>query len=94
MTLLAIQCNISPIPIGPRPGLLSKGIKWHTKNSSNDGERLSAVHSFLITSAMAVHESMELLPNCFAIKILLHPSASSPDGPAPALVLPAPLFTK
>ena len=93
MTLPAIPRNISPIPIGKRPGFLSKGINRHAKNGSNDGERLSAVHSFLMTSAMALHISVELVWNCFVIKTLLHSSASSPDGPAPPLVLTAALFT-
>ena len=39
-----------------------------------------------MTSAMVVHKSVELLPNCFVIKIFLHPSASGPYGPAPPLV--------
>ena len=94
MTLLPIRRNISSVPIGRRPGFLSKGIKRQVKNSSNDGQRLSAVHSFLITSAMVLHKSVELVPNCFVIKILLHPSASSPGGSAPPLVLTAALFTK
>ena len=46
-----------------------------------------------MTSAMALHKSVELLPNCFVIKFLLHLSASSP-GSAPPLVLTAALFTK
>ena len=45
-----------------------------------------------MTSAIAVHKSVELLPNCFVIKI--HSSASSPDGPAPPLVVTVALFTK
>ena len=94
MTLPAIQCNISSIPIGRSPGFLSRGTKRHTKNGSNDGERLSAVDSFLMTSAMASHKSIELVRNCFLIKIHLHLSACSSDGPAPALVLTAGLFTK
>lgn len=94
MTLPAIRHNISPIPVGKRLGFLSKGIKRHVKNGSNDGEKLSTVHRFLITSAMALHESVELVPNFFVIKILLHPSASSPDGSAPLLGLIAALFSK
>ena len=47
-----------------------------------------------MSSAMALHKSVELVPNFFVIKILLHPSASSPDGPAPPLVLTVTLFTK
>lgn len=92
MTLPAVRRNISPISIGRRPKFLSKGIKKQTKNNSNDGEKLSAVHRFLMTSAMDVYKSMELLPKYFAIKILFHPSAFSPDGPAPPLVLTASLF--
>ena len=88
MTLPPIRRNISPIPIARRPGFLSKGIKRHAKNGSNDGDRLSAEHSFLMASAMALHESVEL------VKILLHPLASSPDSPAPPLVLTAALFIK
>ena len=53
MPLPAIRRNISLTPIGQRPGLLSKGIKRHPKNVYNIGEWLSAVHSFLITSAVA-----------------------------------------
>ena len=87
MTLPAIRRNISPKPIGLGPGFLSRGIKRHAKNGSNDVERLSAVHSFLMTSAWALRKSVELVPNCFVIKILLHPSA-------PSLVLTAALFTK
>ena len=94
MTLPTIRRNISPIPIGRRPGSLSREIKLHAKNGSNDGERLSVLHSFLMTSAKASYKSVELVPNCFVIKILLYPSASSPDGPAPSLVLTAALFTK
>ena len=89
MNLPAIRRNISPMPIGRRPGFLFKGITRHAKDGSNDGERLSAVHSFLMTSAMVLHKSVELVPNCFVIKILLHPSAFSPDGPASPLVLTA-----
>ena len=63
MTFPAIRRNISPIPIGRRPGFLSKVIKRHAKNGCNDGVRLSAVHSFLMTSAMALHKSVELVPN-------------------------------
>ena len=94
MTLPVIRRNISPIPTGRRLGFLSKGIKRHAKNDSNDGERLSAVHSFLMISGMALPKSVELVPSCFVIRILLHISASSPDGPAPSLVLTAVLFTK
>ena len=41
-----IRHNISPIPVGREPRFLSKGINRHAKNASNNGERLSAVHSF------------------------------------------------
>ena len=51
MTLSALQRNISPIPIMQRPGFLTKGLKQDTKHVSNDGERLSDEHSFLMTSA-------------------------------------------
>ena len=57
MTLPVIRRNISPIPTGRRLGFLSKGIKRHAKNDSNDGERLSAVHSFLMISGMALPKS-------------------------------------
>ena len=43
---------------------------------------------------MVVHKSVELLPNCFVIKIFLHPSASGPYGHAPPLVSNAAFFTK
>ena len=49
MTLPAIQQNVSPTLTGRRPGFLSEGINRHTKNGSIDSERLSAVHSFLMT---------------------------------------------
>ena len=94
MALHAIQRNISPIPIRQRPEFLSKGIKRHAKNSSNDGKRLSVAHNFLMTLAMDLHKSVELVPNCSVIKIFHHPSASSTDGPAPPLVLTAALLTK
>ena len=94
ITLCTIRSNISPIAIGWRPGLLSKAIKRHAKNSSNDGESLSAVYSFLMTSAVALHKLVGLVPNCFHFKILLHPSASSPDDPTQPLVLTAALFSK
>ena len=45
-------------------------------------------YSFLMTSAMVLHKSVELVPNSFVIRILLHQSASSP------LALTAGLFTK
>ena len=67
MTLPSIRHNISPIPIRRRPGFLSREIKRHAKNGSNDDERLSVVHSFLMTSAMALHKSVELVLNCFVI---------------------------
>ena len=41
-----IRRNISPIPIGQEPRFLPKGINRHAKNDSNNGERLSAVHTF------------------------------------------------
>ena len=67
MTLPSIRRNISPIPIRRRPGFLSREIKRHAKNGSNDDERLSVVHSFLMTSAMALHKSVEMVLNCFVI---------------------------
>ena len=94
MTLPAIQCNISSIQIGRSPGFLSRGTKRHAKNGSNNGERLSAVDSFLMTSAVSSHKSVELVRIFFLIKIHLHLSACSSHGPAPALVLTAGLFTK
>ena len=70
------------------------GIKRDAKNGVSNRERLSAYVSFLMTSAMVLHKSVELVPNSFVIRILLHQSASSPDGPAPPLALTAGLFTK
>ena len=67
MTLPAIRRNNSPVPIERRPRLLSKRIKRQAKNGSNNGEELFAVHSFLMTSAMVLHKSVELVPNCFVI---------------------------
>ena len=77
MTLPAIWCNISSIPIGWRPWFLSKGTKCHAKDASIDVKRLSAAHSFLITLAMAVHKLVEQLPHCVAhqrpvLMVLLH----------------------
>ena len=46
-----------------------------------------------MTLAMDLLKSMELVPNCFVIKIILHPPACSPDGHASPLVLTAALFT-
>lgn len=43
---------------------------------------------------MTVHKSVELFPKFFVIKILLHSSASSPDGADLHLVLTAAIFTK
>ena len=86
MGLGTTQRNVSPVAIGQRPGFLSKGIKQHAINASNDGARLSAVYSFLMASAISVHKSMGLLPNYYH-QDSFPPSASSPDGPAPTLVL-------
>ena len=77
MTLPAIWCNISSIPIGWRPWFLSKGTKCHAKDASIDVKRLYAAHSFLITLAMAVHKLVEQLPHCVAhqrpvLMVLLH----------------------
>ena len=94
MTLLDIRHNISPIPYGWRLAFLSRGIKQHAKNGSNDGERLSVLHSFLMTSAMALNKLMRLVPNCFVIKIPLRPLASSPDSPALLFLLTAALFSE
>ena len=47
-----------------------------------------------MTSAVALHKLVELVPNCFHFKILLHPSSSSPDDPTQPLVLTAALFSK
>ena len=58
------------------------------------GKDCLLMYSFLMTSAMVLHKSVELVPNSFVIRILLHQSASSPDGPAPPLALTAGLFTK
>ena len=93
MGLGATQRNISAVAIGQRPGFLSKGIKQRAINASNDGVRVSAVHSFLMTSAISVHKSVGLLPNCYH-QDSFPPSASSPDGPAPTLVLSTAPFTK
>ena len=41
MNLPVIRRNSSPIPVGQRPEFLSRGIKQHTKNGSNDGEIIS-----------------------------------------------------
>ena len=41
MTLPVIRRNSSPIPVGQRTGFLSRGIKQHTKNGSNDSEIIS-----------------------------------------------------
>ena len=61
MTLPAIRQNVFPTLTGRRPGFLSEGIKRHAKNGTIDtidtngtngtidSERLSAVHSFLMT---------------------------------------------
>ena len=47
-----------------------------------------------MTSAMALHKLMRLVPNCFVIKIPLHPLASSPDSPSLPLLLTAALFSE
>ena len=93
MTLPAILLNISPTPIGLRPGFLSRGIKRQARKASKEEDRFSSTHKLLITSPNALHRSEEGLLKLFDVNILLHPSASIPEGPEPPLVLIAAIRT-
>lgn len=79
--------------MGQDQGSCLKGIRWHAKNASKDCVTLSVVHSVLISWAMTLHNSIDLLPNYFVVRVFLQLSASIRDGPAPPLVLNAALFT-
>ena len=85
----AIHRKTSPTPTGRSPGYLLSGIKRLESNASRESDWFCIVHSFLMTSAMSLHKSFELDPKFFDRIILLQPSASISDGPAPPLVFVA-----
>ena len=88
ITFPAMRCSTSLTPMG-----LSAGFQSIQKKASKDFDWFSTIHNFLITSAKVLHKSSVLSTKWFDVKILFQPSASSPDGPAPPLLLRAAFLT-
>ena len=77
--------STSPIPIGRSPGFFSSGNSQKARKASRDVDWFSTLQIFLMTSASALHRSIELLPIFFHIKIRFQPSVSMPLSPEPPL---------
>ena len=90
-TFPVIRLRILPTPIGCSPGFLSMGISRHARKASKKDASSFSEHSFLVKDAIALQRSDELSPKRFDANILCQPSAPSPDGPEPPLVLIAAL---
>ena len=86
-TFPAIRLRISLTPIVHIPGFLSKGISRHARKASREDASSFPEHSFLVKDAITLQRSGELSPKQFDANILRQPSASSPDGAEPSLVL-------
>ena len=92
-TLPTIRLRISPTPIGRSPGCLSKGTSQHARKASKEDASSFSKHSFLVKDAIALQRSDKLSPKQFDANILRQPSAFSPYGSEPPLVLIAALRT-
>ena len=92
-TFLVIHLRILPTPIEHSPGFLSKGISRHTRKASKEDASCFSEHSFLVKDAIALQRSDKLSPKQFDANILRQPSAFSPYGSEPPLVLIAALRT-
>ena len=84
------------LSIGLNQGFLLRGINMHATKLSKHAQLLLfdifVIHNFGTRSAIALPRSDVAVPKYDETIILLHPSASSPDGPAPPLVLIAAFF--
>ncbi len=78
--------------MGRSPGFLSRGISLQAKKASKLIESSFVLHNFLLISAIAVHGSSQLFRKLLDLRILLHPIASSPEGPDPPFVFAAAVF--
>jgi len=87
MDLPIILRSTSPIPIGHNPGCLSRGINLQVIRESKDEGLCTPVQSFFPKAAIAEHKSLASVPKLDDVVIRLHPSPSSPEGPAPLLVV-------
>ena len=86
-TFPAIRLRISPTPIGRSPGFLFKGISRHARKASKENAASFSKNSFLVSNTIALQRSAELSLKQFDANIQRQPSASSPNGPEPPLVL-------
>ena len=74
------------IPVGSSPGFLSNAKKRQGRNALNDEDKFSIVH-IMMNLANVFHRSVELTPNRFDVRILLHPYALTHELPSQPLVL-------
>ena len=74
----------SPIPIGLTPGFFFRVMRRQATKASIPSGLTFSVDILRATAARALHRSVEA--DLKEVQNLLHPSASTPDGPAPPCV--------
>ena len=77
----------SPMPMGLKPGYLSKVINLHALYGSISSGFSSSVANFLAILVLVFETSTDCCPKC--VKIHLHSFASRPGGPCNPCVLMA-----
>ena len=87
--LPTILRNVSPMPIGRKPGFLLSGIRRLARKASSDMLFSMLVHRCFVIFASDAHRSFDSVLKLFEQRIRLQPSPSSPEGPAPPFVLNA-----
>jgi len=84
-----IRLNVSPIPIGRKPGFLLSGISRLERKASSESSVSMVMHRRFVILASDEHRSFDSVLKLFEQRMRRQPSPSSPEGPAPPFVLNA-----